>query len=159
MARKKSEAVQKVPGSPEDIQQGMDAIDTILEEVVPQNGLHSMKPNEHPGVVASPLETKTEDFYNQADSVYLRIKYVPEVRGYKFEVWNQLFQSLQNIEDLNDDHRMMMTLARGLAEIIMINPQQVYDVGQIAQNRDFIHHNDGLTDEQKKLFSNPQGVA
>ena len=131
----------------------------VVEESLEPNNDVDETPVTNEGIIATPLETKPEEFYNQPDSVYLRIQYVPNVRGYKFEVWNQLYHSLADINDLQDDHKMMMTLARGLAEIVMSDPQTVYNVGSNAQNRDFIHHNPELSDDEKKMFATPQGVA
>lgn len=104
-----------------------------------------------------PIPADPETFYGQSDSVYIRVKWDNEVRGFSFSVRNEL---LMNATELTEDVVNLGAFVRGVIEVGMAKPSQCYNIGVQAQNHDAIARDDGLTPEQKDLFAgDPKGSA
>lgn len=95
-----------------------------------------------------------EEFYNDTMSVYIRCTYMPEKSGYKVLVYNQM-----NTEEMGEDQIKLCLLARGLAELAVEQPSEVYEVGYQCALRDTIDTNTDLDDNEKELLKNPIGSA
>lgn len=104
-------------------------------------------------IMAVPLNKTAEEFYSQKDSVYVRIQYIPEGDGYKFELWNEL-----SPENVNDSSAMMLALARGFIEAAIHYPGDIYTMGKEAFNRDYVHSN-GSNEEKDLYIAEPASSA
>lgn len=98
-----------------------------------------------------PIDTPPEEFYNQDDSIYIRLQYFKDTDFFKFEVKNELLQHY----DPNDVPSKIMSLCayiRGMVEVAMTNPYSISMIGVKAMNMDEIDEDETLTEEQKSLF-------
>jgi hypothetical protein len=95
-----------------------------------------------------------EDFYGDKDSIYLRCTYIRDQGGFKVLIFNQIAN-----EDMDENVVKMAVLVRGLAEVALESPTEVYAVGYEAVMQDQVHLADHLTDDEKDLLSNPVGNA
>lgn len=103
----------------------------------------------------NPLEITSEEFYHDTNSVYVRVTYVPEQRGFKIAVFNEI-----DISAVNEDMRLMATLCRGLAEVALNNPSDMVQIGREAQAQDMADMKANLSPEQQELMdSEPEGRA
>lgn len=71
-----------------------------------------------------------EDFFDQTDSLYVRIFYVKEEDGFKFQLWNNMDESLTWGEEKAGD--AALNLGRGMLEITFTNPGEVSSIGARA---------------------------
>ncbi len=101
------------------------------------------------------LDITPEEFYGNTDSIYLRCQYIPESRGFKILIFNQI-----KTEVVNEDLIFMATVCRGMAEAALTYPADIYNMGIEAQNRDVEEMKSTLSTEQKELFDvEPEGSA
>lgn len=110
---------------------------------------------------STPIENNPEAFYNQTDSVYIRVKWNENVKGFSFSVRNELFMNaISNQLEIDDNVSNLGAFVRGLIELGMAFPSKCYTVGLQALNQDAIANSKGLSDAQKDLLSGePQGHA
>lgn len=109
-----------------------------------------------------PLDETPEQFYNQTDSAYLRIQYVPEVKGFKFTVRNESYHSLSDASQVDEGLAALSTLIRGLAEVGLNNTGDVYQIGLQAQREDYMLLNtEEIENEEHRdmMLGEPKGVA
>lgn len=92
-----------------------------------------------------PLEIKSEEFYKQPDSFYIRIQWLPEEQGYKFQVWNELLGN----EDLAEGAKLVLALGRGMVECCIQDPRYFYMTGLKAMQLDML--SDSLSEERQKM--------
>src|SRR6476620_1180430 len=95
-----------------------------------------------------------EDFYNHNNSVYLRLTYIPENEGYKVMIFNAM-----DVGNLNENQIKLAILARGLSEMALEYPTEVFQAGYEASMRDSIDLSPNLSDDEKELMKNPIGSA
>lgn len=102
------------------------------------------------------LDITPEEFYGNTDSIYIRCQYIPDNRGFKILLFNQI-----KAEDYtNEDLIFMATVCRGMAEAALTYPADIFNMGKEAQNRDIEQLRDTLEPEQKDLFdAEPEGSA
>jgi len=67
------------------------------------------------------LELKPEEFYGQKDSFYIRIQYVPNLDGFKFQIWSEL--------DDTEKQQLLFLMGRGLVEACIASPNTFYNIG------------------------------
>lgn len=97
---------------------------------------------------------KSEDFYGDKQSIYLRCTYLPKEQGYKILIYNQM-----SAEDMDENAVKLAIAVRGLAELALESPEEVFEVGYMATLRDQVDLNEDLNDEEKDLLRNPIGNA
>lgn len=97
------------------------------------------------------------EFYEQPDSIYIRLQYIEDKDAFKFTICNQL--ALSGIEPTNS-LMIMDALARGAIETLITNPKSLYALGVVDQMRQEVLTSKDYTDDQKKLFDmEPKGNA
>lgn len=97
---------------------------------------------------------KAEDFYGNESSVYVRLTYHPEKEGYKVLIFNAMKE-----EDMDENSVKLCILARGLAELALDAPTEVFNVGYTATTNDSIDTSEELSETEKELLKNPIGSA
>ncbi len=97
---------------------------------------------------------KPEEFYNNPYSIYVRLTYHPDKDGYNALVFNQM-----KSENMDENAVRLAILARGLAELALDAPTEVFNVGYQAVLNDTIDTSTELNDEEKDLLKNPVGSA
>jgi hypothetical protein len=96
-------------------------------------------------------------FYNDKDSIYIRVTYMPEYGGYRVTMFNEI--TAEEGSEHIDNVVKLFVLARGLAEIALVDPQYAFEVGYNVQASDAIDLAEGLTDDEKELLKNVKGTA
>jgi hypothetical protein len=97
-------------------------------------------------------EEDLDSFFEEENSAYIKCTYYPDIQSFKVSMYH-------NIEDLDEDSTKMLIMTRGLAELAIIAPSDVYEVGYNARNRDFVDLDEDLSDDEKDLLNNPVGRA
>ena len=107
-----------------------------------------------------PRDTPAEEFYGKNDSCYVRIQFCEEQNGYRFEVKNELMSRYNDGDEVPNDIKALTAFIRGMLEVALANPHEMYVLGNRAMNNDVIAQTEGLTDEQRKLLmEEPLGKA
>lgn len=108
-----------------------------------------------------PLDTSKEEFYDQSDSAYVRVKYIKEEDGFKFEIRNELYHNTTSYDDLTEGAKALGTLVRGMTEMAIQYPSDVYRIGLQAQNKDFLDiTGESMPKEHANLLKgDPKGSA
>ena len=101
------------------------------------------------------LDITPEEFYGNKDSIYIRCQYMPENRGFKVLIFNQI-----EAKDIHEDLIFMATVCRGMAEAVLTYPADIYEMGRAAQEQDMQNIRDDIAPEQRDLFdAEPEGSA
>ena len=101
------------------------------------------------------LEITAEEFYHDTNSIYVRLTYVPDQRGYKIAVFNEI-----DMSKVNDDMIFMASICRGLAEAALQYPRDMADLGKEAMMADANELKSSLSPEDRELLeSEPEGNA
>lgn len=96
-----------------------------------------------------------EQYYNQKDSVYLRIEFVPEM-GFRITMRNELL--LSQDADIKSGE-FIGAIARGLLEIGYRSGQEIYTMGMKAAYLDMLEASTkDMNDEQKKVWLDMENI-
>ena len=91
-----------------------------------------------------------EDFYDQKDSCYLRVRVVPENNTFEITLRNEYLLSKDDELAINN---LAGNIARGMLELAYSNPQMVYNIGKDCGLRDVYNSvADELTEEQRSIW-------
>ena len=104
--------------------------------------------------VKSLPELTPEEFFDEKNSMYLRCTYDKEIGGYRVLIYNNM-----DVSTMEENEIKMAILVRGLAELAIEHPSEVFNIGYSTTMRDQIDLATNLTDEEKDLMKNPQGSA
>ena len=106
------------------------------------------------------MEVTPEEYYNQPDCAYIRLQYIPEGEGIKFQVRNEMFYA-HTPETLPEGMVKLATFLRGMLETALVYPYNVYQMGQEAQQLDMIDQQttDMAKDQRDLLKGEPMGNA
>jgi hypothetical protein len=111
----------------------------------------------------SESDISPDEFFNQSDSCYLRVKYIAEADGYNFQILNLAYRMHPEDVDIPQGIVLMGTLVRGLAAVAVTYPGTVYSIGHKEQQNDAMLDlvEGNLSEEAQKnmLLSEPQGSA
>ncbi len=100
------------------------------------------------------LDISAEEFHNDENSIYIRCQYVPDIRGFRVTLFN-------NIKAMdNPDIQDLFVIARGLAEVALHSPMELHQVGMTAHQKDMEQYKSELDPEQIQLLDvEPEGSA
>lgn len=93
------------------------------------------------------LDITAEEFYNNTDSIYIRLTHLPSEHGFKVAMFNQI-----DVKAVNDELIFMATLARGLCEAVLTYPSDMFELGKAAQDKDIEEIKEHMTPEQRELM-------
>src|SRR5690348_4433279 len=99
-------------------------------------------------------ELTPEEFYNNKDSIYLRLTYDKDQGGYKVLIYNAM-----EVDRIQENEIKMAILVRGLAELALEYPSEVFQTGYAVSMRDQVDLNTDLSESEKDLLRNPIGTA
>lgn len=105
------------------------------------------------------LDTPPEEFYNQPDSIYVKLQYFEDTDMFRFEVKNELLSKFDK-ENVPPKIMSLCAYIRGMVELALAEPHLTASIGIKAMNAEVDNAPDGLSDEQKDLFNTtPAGNA
>lgn len=111
-------------------------------------------------MVLKPVDTSAEEFYAQTDSCYVRIQLNPDTNAFRFEVRNEILQSVEDLSEIPQNVETLALFVRGMLAVAMNNPAEMYQIGIKARNYDIINADEELNDDEKELLSGePAGTA
>lgn len=109
--------------------------------------------------ITKPMDTPPAEFYGKEDSCYVKFQYNAETEMFRVEVRNELLHAL-GPQEPPEGIKTLTAFVRGMLEIALNNPHEVYRVGIIAINEDVIRMSDDIPEDQRNLLSGkPAGNA
>ncbi len=95
-----------------------------------------------------------EMYYARPDSCYIRIKFIEEQDGFKFDLCNETDGS-------NNAHHVMLAVATGVLHLVKNNPSNMYQLGlQVLSQQEIDKQIEKMPEEHQKLINEPpQGSA
>lgn len=139
----------------------MSSMKPIKETIIEDEGTVDLDVNEleeRTHKIQYMIDGEATDFYNRPDCAYIRIQYIPEGEGLKFQVRNELFYTYTP-ENIPEGCNKLATFLRGLVETALVYPHNIYQMGLEAQNHDILDHNNMNTDQRDLLKGTPMGNA
>lgn len=100
-----------------------------------------------------PIDTPPEEFYNQPDSIYVRLQYFEDTDRFRLEVKNEILAKYSTEEELPAHIMALCAFVRGMLEVSINRASLVTSVGVQAINAEnMILARDGMSPEQKILL-------
>lgn len=105
-------------------------------------------------------DSPNTEFYNQSDSIYIRLQYFEDTDMFRFEVKQPIINKYREDEELPRNIMSLLSLVRGMLEITLQRPQVVATIGSKAINNEIAEQEmEGMSEEQRDLLRTPQGTA
>ena len=104
--------------------------------------------------LTTPMELPPEEFYNNPDSIYVRVKWDDSEKGFAITVRNELWYKYEeDPSKIPDELVKLSAYVRGMIELGLAFPTRAYAIGVEAVNQDTIfRETEGMSEEQKELL-------
>jgi len=101
-----------------------------------------------------PMEIPPEEFYGNPNSIYIRVLWSDEEKGFAITVRNELWYKYeQDPTQIPDELVRLSAFVRGMIELGLTYPSNAYTIGTYAINNDLIQREtEGMSDLQKTLL-------
>lgn len=81
-------------------------------------------------------DVSPELFYGDKESCYIRVQYVKDVDGFRFQVRNELINDVENLEDAPKEGMIISAFVRGMLGVAINNSAEIYQIGRRMQEHD-----------------------
>lgn len=105
-----------------------------------------------------PVDSDPKTFYNQDDSIYVRLQFFRNEDVFRFEVKNELLATY-DVDRVPHSVISISNYVRGMVEFAMAFPAQCRYLGERAVNNEIINNDTSLSVDEKDLLNHPVGNA
>ncbi len=100
----------------------------------------------------------TDNFYNDPNSIYIKLTYCPKINSFKFEVKNCLIE--QFTPETVPEHVLGLTnLVKGMVAVSIDNAGEMRRIGETIYNAEILENTDMEEKHKNLLRGNMKGNA